>query len=207
MSVHATGRALDLHIPLHEGDADNDLGDPVGNWLIEHAEEIGIQYIIWDRWTWGAHRRAGEKERAYGGAHPHDDHLHIELSTVAAELGTPWFAGPMEPPEETGCEPLPADGGVIDETDACFRAYGPATYWRREGSAGHDGSLLWTNAYEGDARATGPDGTSRHPRPASTRFRSMWIRPSACMPGRATSSATQASRARRSWTRARPKVG
>ena len=151
MSVHATGRALDIHIPLHEGAADNDLGDPVGNWLIEHAEEIGIQYIIWDRWTWGAHRSAGEKERAYGGAHPHHDHLHIELSTVAAEMGTPWFAGPMEPPDESGCDPLPADGGVIEETSACFRAYGPATYWRQEHGAGHDGSLFWTNAYQGDA--------------------------------------------------------
>ncbi len=89
MSVHATGRALDLHVNLEGGDADNGSGDPVGNWLIVHAEEIGIQYIIWDQWTWGAHRDPGSKDRAYGGQSPHKDHLHIELSSLAGERARP----------------------------------------------------------------------------------------------------------------------
>ncbi|GAB5543483.1 MAG: hypothetical protein SangKO_032430 [Sandaracinaceae bacterium] len=148
MSVHATGRAMDIFIPLHSGDADNDLGDPVANWLIEHSEEIGIQLVIWDRWTWGPHRTPGEKERAYGGAHPHHDHLHVELSTEAAALGTPWFSGPRTLPGRD-CETLPADGGVLEETSDCFAAYGPATYWRSE-ATGHGGSMLWTNAFESD---------------------------------------------------------
>jgi len=147
MSVHGTGRALDLMIPTVGGDADNDLGDPIGNWLIEHAEEIGIQYIIWDRWTWGAHRAAGDKSRSYGGTHPHNDHLHVELSVEASREGTPWFTGPMEPPDATGCEALGADGGVIDDSSACFSAFGPATYWRAVAGTGHGGSLLWTNAF------------------------------------------------------------
>jgi len=149
MSVHATGRALDIMLPLHSGDADNDLGDPIGNWLIEHAEEIGIQYIIWDRWTWSGSRSAGNKERSYGGAHPHHDHLHVELSVDGAAMRTPWFGGAMEPPA-TDCEALGADGGTIEETSDCFAAYGPATYWRTE-SAGHGGSMLWTNAFENDS--------------------------------------------------------
>lgn len=150
MSVHATGRALDIHIPLHGGEADNDLGDPVAHWLIGHAEEIGIQYIIWDRWTWSGSRAAGSKERAYTGAHPHHDHLHVELSVEGGRGATRWFSGPMEPPEPTGCAALPGSGGVIEETSACFAAYGPATYWRHE-SVGHGGSLLWTNAFQSDA--------------------------------------------------------
>lgn len=149
-SVHSTGRALDVHIPLHNGEADNDLGDPVGNYLIEHAEEIGIQYIIWDRWTWSGSRAAGEKSRMYNGAHDHHDHLHIELSVEASNAMTPWFAGLMALPE-VDCPSLPADGGVISETSECFAAYGPATYWRSETGVGHDGSLLWTNAFENDA--------------------------------------------------------
>src|SRR5688500_9648061 len=32
MSVHATGRALDVMIQTASGEADNDLGDPIGNW-------------------------------------------------------------------------------------------------------------------------------------------------------------------------------
>ncbi|MEZ4340009.1 MAG: hypothetical protein R3B82_25590 [Sandaracinaceae bacterium] len=146
MSVHATGRALDIMIPTVAGsEADNDLGDPIGNYLIEHAEEIGIQFIIWDRWTWGAHRASGSKERMYGGAHPHNDHLHVELSVDAAAMRTPWFSGSRPLPDVT-CGTLPADGGVIEETDDCFVAYGPATYWRTE-SVGHGGSTRWTNAF------------------------------------------------------------
>ncbi|HEY8431735.1 MAG TPA: hypothetical protein VIL20_25320 [Sandaracinaceae bacterium] len=148
MSVHGTGRALDLMIPMHSGDADNDLGDPIGNWLIEHAEEIGIQYIIWDRWTWNAARPAGNKERSYGGVNPHVDHLHIELSVDGGAMRTPWFSGPRTLPE-VECPPLPAEGGIVEETSPCFRAFGPAAYWRSV-SAGHGGSMLWTNAFQSE---------------------------------------------------------
>lgn len=147
MSVHATGRALDIMLPLHAGDADNDLGDPIGNWLIEHAEEIGIQYIIWDRWTWGAHRSSGEKERSYGGSHPHHDHLHVEISTAASRMETPWFRGAMDPPMIADCEQVAAGGGVVEEDSRCVSFYGPAQYWRTE-AMGHGGSLRWTNAFQ-----------------------------------------------------------
>ncbi|MCB9597843.1 MAG: extensin family protein [Sandaracinaceae bacterium] len=146
MSVHATGRALDIMLPLDGGEADNDLGDPIGAYLIEHAEEIGIQYIIWDRWTWSASRTPGAKGRAYGGAHPHHDHLHVELSTDAAARRTPWFSG-SRPLPDSMCGVLPRDGGVVEENDDCFTAYGPATYWRTE-ATGHGGSMRWTNAFQ-----------------------------------------------------------
>lgn len=47
----------------------------------------------------------------------------------------------------TACPPVPPEGGVIDETDACFEAFGPKEYWRTE-QAGVDGRLLWTNAMQ-----------------------------------------------------------
>jgi hypothetical protein len=149
MSVHATGRALDVMIPTYEGEADNDLGDPIGNWLIEHSEEIGIQYIIWDRWQWNSSRDPGSKERSYGGTHPHHDHLHVELSVAAANMETAWFMGSMDLPESTAC-PVPAGGGEVDETADCFSAFGNGTYWRRVTDAGYGGSLVWTNAFEND---------------------------------------------------------
>ena len=151
-SVHATGRALDLHIPTvgSANEADNDLGDPVGNWLIEHAEEIGIQYIIWDEWTWGASRNPGEKERAYGGAHPHNDHLHIELSVDAGNENTPWFNGPMLPPTTEPCAVIDGTGGIVDDQGPCFVAYGPSTYWRVVNGQGFDNTLHWTNAFQND---------------------------------------------------------
>lgn len=149
MSVHATGRAIDIHIPLDGGQADNDLGDPVANWLLEHAEEIGIQTIIWDRWLWRPNR--DPRDRYYAGAHPHHDHLHVELTPAGARMETPWFQGEMGPPELSGCdEPLPAEGGVVDDSNSCFQAFGPAQFWRRVDGMGVEGGLRWTNAFESD---------------------------------------------------------
>ncbi len=147
-SIHAVGRALDIFIPLDGGQADNDLGDELANYLLVHADEMGIQRVIWDRSYW----RAGNtpREGEYGGAHPHHDHLHVELSVEAAEERSPFFVAGLPPPDRGPCGPaLPAAGGQIDDSDACFAAYGPAQYWRSEGGAGVGGSLLWTNAFSG----------------------------------------------------------
>jgi hypothetical protein len=151
MSVHGTGRALDVMIPLDGDEADNDLGDPVGNFLIENAQAIGIQYIIWDLWTWRGDRDPGAKDKAYGGAHPHHDHLHIELSVAASENTTLWFVDQVTPPAIEGCDPVPAEGGIIDDTSACFRTFGSADYWRVEEGVGYDDRMLWTNAFEADS--------------------------------------------------------
>lgn len=149
-SVHGTGRALDIHIPLTaEGEADNDLGDPIAHWLIENADRIGIQLIIWDRSSWGPHRPVGEKESAYTGSHPHHDHLHIELSTEGGERNTAWFGEERQPPELSDCLPLPAEGGTIDEMDGCTQIMGPSKYWRFVQGAGYGETLFWTNAYQG----------------------------------------------------------
>ena len=149
MSVHGTGRALDIMIHTVGGaQADNDLGDPIGNFLIENAEAIGIQYIIWDLYTWNGEKPAGSKSKDYGGAHPHNDHLHVELSVEAAKNTTNWFENAITPPKILDCASIPEAGAVIEETDACFRAFGDAKYWRLVEGAGHGDSLLWTNAWE-----------------------------------------------------------
>ncbi len=149
-SVHATGRALDLHIPLAaDGAADNDLGDPLAHWLIRNAETIGIQFIIWDRSSWNASRPAGEKFRAYGGASPHRDHLHIELSLSAAAEETPWFDEEFRAPEIEECATLGAKGGILDDLGGCTQILGPTSSWRHELGEGHGDSLFWTNAFEG----------------------------------------------------------
>ena len=84
MSVHGTGRAVDVFIPTDGRKADNDLGDPVANYLIRHASELGIEFFIWDRAKWNIEYA---EDRPYGGAHPHHDHLHIELTPEAARNG------------------------------------------------------------------------------------------------------------------------
>lgn len=150
-SVHATGRALDLHIPLAAGGAaDNDLGDPIAHWLIRNAESMGIQYIIWDRSSWNASRPSGEKFRPYGGASPHTDHLHIELSLAAAAEETPWFGMAWAEPQIAECAALGPEGGVLDDLDGCTQIMGPTAYWRHEVGQGYQESLFWTNAVESE---------------------------------------------------------
>ena len=90
-SQHGTGRAIDLAIATKGGDADNDSGDQVANWLVANSARIGVQLIIWDRTVWVGHL-AGAKGRPYTGPDPHIDHLHVEVSRAAAERKTPFFS-------------------------------------------------------------------------------------------------------------------
>src|SRR5688572_7308216 len=52
MSLHGTGRALDVFVPTIDGSADNTKGDAIANWLVENAHAIGVQSVIWDRTIW-----------------------------------------------------------------------------------------------------------------------------------------------------------
>lgn len=81
MSVHGTGRAVDLFIPLDGEQEDNDLGNPAANYLIEHASELGVEFFIWDWTKWNIDYA---EDRKYNGAHPHHDHIHVELTPHAA---------------------------------------------------------------------------------------------------------------------------
>jgi len=108
LSVHGTGRAIDVFIPLSRGSADNTYGDAIANWLIENAQSIGVQYIVWDRSSWSASRPRGSKLRAYTGPHPHNDHLHIELTVAAAARRTPWFTSGGSAVTPTPSTPTPS---------------------------------------------------------------------------------------------------
>ena len=105
-SVHSEGRAIDFPIPTWPcgdtifskwygnptcgtypgGSARNDLGDRLAMWLVRHAGAIGLEYMIWDRTSWS--RRWGFKE--YARAHPHNEHIHIQISRAAA-ANPGWF--------------------------------------------------------------------------------------------------------------------
>jgi hypothetical protein len=80
MSVHGTGRAVDIFIPRASGGADNTKGDAVANFLVKNAQELGVQMVIWDRSRW----MVGRGEAQYMGPHPHDDHVHAELTEEAS---------------------------------------------------------------------------------------------------------------------------
>jgi len=88
LSVHATGRAIDLMVPMVGGDADNTLGDQAANWLVENAEYIGIQRVVWDRAFWNGERGFGLLGSA---SLSHTNHIHVELSVAGAARQTPFF--------------------------------------------------------------------------------------------------------------------
>jgi hypothetical protein len=112
LSVHSIGRAIDLMIPMVNGDADNTAGDAVANWLIMNAASIGIQYIAWDRTSWSGSRPAGSKVSPYQGPIPHIDHIHMELNLDGANQRTPFFrSGAINQPARQ-CEPR-CNGTVI----------------------------------------------------------------------------------------------
>lgn len=90
-SVHGTGRALDIMIPTVGGRANTAVGDPIANWLVSNAAVMGVQFVIWNRVSWGGHRTR-PKERPYTGPSPHIDHIHVELNLAGASRSTPWFA-------------------------------------------------------------------------------------------------------------------
>jgi hypothetical protein len=89
-SVHGVGRALDIMIPVVRGRANSAVGDPIANWLVRNAADLGIQYVIWNRVAWNGSARS-PKNRAYTGTNPHIDHIHAELNRNGAERKTPWF--------------------------------------------------------------------------------------------------------------------
>jgi len=120
LSVHGTGRAIDIMIPMAAGRANSAVGDRVANFLVEHAEQIGVQFIIWNRNSWGA-SRSTPKLRSYGGPVPHTDHIHVELSPEGARRMTAWFA-------DTGNAPPPpaSDTATVTATSLNLRS-GPST--------------------------------------------------------------------------------
>jgi uncharacterized protein (TIGR03382 family) len=114
VSIHGTGRALDIFIPKVQSGADNGKGDVIANWLVTNSERIGVQLIIWDRTVWQAN---GRNDGPYTGPHPHDDHLHVELTLAAASMQTPWFRDRDAEPVDFDAE-TDADAASEQTTDA-----------------------------------------------------------------------------------------
>lgn len=96
MSVHGTGRALDVHFPLIDGRA-NPAGAVLAAWLVTHAAALGVQRVIWDRVAWSGSGRWA----SYTGPSPHTDHVHLEITREAAARAAPWYrdGGPERPPD------------------------------------------------------------------------------------------------------------
>jgi len=84
-SVHSEGRAVDWMMPVGSNGRGTQLGHRLVDLLGRNAQDLGLQYIIYDRRAWSRRNPNGS---AYNGVHPHFDHLHIEQSKAAAKIHT-----------------------------------------------------------------------------------------------------------------------
>jgi hypothetical protein len=112
-SVHGTGRAVDFMIPTVGGRPNLSIGTPIANWLVQNANAIGIQYVIWaeNRWSRSAPSLGFER---YVGPNRHIDHVHTELTIDGGEQRTPWFQNPTGPQEEVpGWSMVPVFGAML----------------------------------------------------------------------------------------------
>jgi len=102
LSVHGTGRAIDLMVTPIAGRPDLAHGDVIADWLVRNAAAVGIQYFIWARTAYHA-ARPDAPFSPYTGPNPHIDHLHVEITHAAAVEATPWFVAgrpaEMPPPQ------------------------------------------------------------------------------------------------------------
>lgn len=121
--LHEDGRALD--VMLRPGQAA--IGDEIASWLVSHADAIGAQYVIWDRYEWSAapfgpawepYDTSADRDRWGRRRDPHTDHVHVELSPawssdrarMRAALGLPALAAsPSIEPRTPASSPRPAD--------------------------------------------------------------------------------------------------
>src|SRR6185369_9333005 len=131
MSVHGSGRALDIMIPTDHGDADNGVGDAIANWLITNSHTIGVQYLIWDHTQWSASRSTG-RVRPYTGPIPHIDHIHAEITIEPSREETPFFTGasttPTSPAPPAPTTPALSARFIGQGTDAATDTSGAAQF-------------------------------------------------------------------------------
>ncbi len=76
-----------------------------------------------------------------GGARTVANHWGVFAGSGAGMPARAGHCGAAEP-----CGTIPAEGGTIDDGDACFQLFGDMDYWRSV-DAGHGGHLYWTNAW------------------------------------------------------------
>ena len=99
MSQHGSGRAMDIMIPLIDEDdehsANNGVGDPIANWLLLNAHELGVSYIIWDHMNYSANSgRLSVRDEEGSAGHLHTNHIHVDFNWDGAMMRTPWFQNP-----------------------------------------------------------------------------------------------------------------
>lgn len=91
---HSSGEALDIMMP--NGVNDVALGNQISNWLLQHAEELGIDYTLWQQ---AQHNPDGSVSPmgSRNGGDPtanHMDHVHVRTKGGGYPTGNEQYAMP-----------------------------------------------------------------------------------------------------------------
>lgn len=99
-SEHKEGRAFDWAVDIHDEADVAAVTDFLNALFATDAEghryalarRMGIMYVIWNQQIWGAYS-AKDGWRAYDGANPHTDHIHISMSWEGGLGKTSFWSG------------------------------------------------------------------------------------------------------------------
>lgn len=103
--VHEEGRALDVMT-----ERDREKGYEIANWLAANALELGVQYLIFDRYelssstigpAWEPYDVSGDRGAMGRARDPHTDHVHVELTPATARDGAAMRARLGLPPSRS----------------------------------------------------------------------------------------------------------
>ena len=140
-SLHGEGRAVDLDPDRTRGANGHAVGRSLVARLGEHGQRLGVQAVIYNREIWSQRSPEG---RYYGGVHPHNDHLHIELTRAAgSNLTLATLRAVLGGPEED-------DVYVVRMDDEGPRVERAQTVLRAAGKAAGFGDLLPEYGADGD---------------------------------------------------------
>lgn len=86
-----------------------------------NARRLGVMYVIWNSKQWSAYRPQ-DGWRAYTGASPHTDHVHVSLSWNGALKRTSFWTGQVFPTDYGPCRTVvgqPAPRHTTPRTTPC----------------------------------------------------------------------------------------
>lgn len=121
LSTHASGGAGDSGCRVVADGHPH--GHALAAWLVEHADMLGVQEVIWCRRRWDNQTR---RWRAYGGISPHLDHVHWAQNAQGRRyctLGRIRSLAPSAPPPPIP-EPEPTPGVYQEDPVMLYQAPG-----------------------------------------------------------------------------------
>jgi biotin carboxyl carrier protein len=124
---HATGLAIDFMInDIPDGKA---TGDALAQYLQQHADDLGVQYVIWYQHIWSPGRAdEGWRPMTDRGSptQNHLDHVHLSLNGTGSGVVPPGGEGAAACPANGG-DVKDGQGGEVTQSGWAAPARGPIT--------------------------------------------------------------------------------